>query len=242
MRFALLLVLVATSAGAVDGGSNSNYLNCQAVQAQLSDGGMAWQVIINTAALAPNAARASKQPNFGAPSFPSRDTVSVQGVPFMTPLKVDGTDRVQPVSGYVQILDAGVLNVNFPATQAVSLATAPALVASSAMIGHVIVDSSGSVPVTGTFWQTTQPVSVASMPSTPVTGTFWQGTQPVSASALPLPTGAATDSTLSQLFDGGVVIIPSGVQRVAGTVTVGQTMRSAFIPLCNNVRRTNCQP
>lgn len=37
-----------------------------------------------------------------------------------------------------------------------------------------------SVAVTGTFWQTTQPVSIASMPSTPVTGTFWQATQPVS--------------------------------------------------------------
>jgi hypothetical protein len=39
---------------------------------------------------------------------------------------------------------------------------------------------SGSIPVTGTFFQATQPVSIASMPSTPVTGTFWQATQPVS--------------------------------------------------------------
>jgi hypothetical protein len=38
----------------------------------------------------------------------------------------------------------------------------------------------GGVAVTGTFWQTTQPVSIVSMPSTPVTGTFWQTTQPVS--------------------------------------------------------------
>ena len=45
---------------------------------------------------------------------------------------------------------------------------------------------SGSVAVTGTFWQATQPVS----------GTFWQATQPISAAALPLPTGAATDATL----------------------------------------------
>lgn len=35
-------------------------------------------------------------------------------------------------------------------------------------------------PVSGTFWQATQAVSIASMPSTPVTGTFWQATQPVS--------------------------------------------------------------
>jgi hypothetical protein len=40
--------------------------------------------------------------------------------------------------------------------------------------------SVGTVPVTGTFYQATQPVSIASMPTTPVTGTFWQTTQPVS--------------------------------------------------------------
>ena len=33
----------------------------------------------------------------------------------------------------------------------------------------------------------------------PVSGTFWQATQPVSAVSLPLPTGAATESTLSAL-------------------------------------------
>lgn len=88
--------------------------------------------------------------------------------------------------------------------------------------GRVPVDGSGvTQPVSGTFWQATQPVSIASMPSTPVTGTFWQATQPVSgpltnaelrasaipvsgtffqatqpvsAASLPLPTGAATDA------------------------------------------------
>jgi hypothetical protein len=39
--------------------------------------------------------------------------------------------------------------------------------------------------VTGTFWQATQPVSIATMPTTPVTGTFWQATQPVSIASLP---------------------------------------------------------
>lgn len=71
---------------------------------------------------------------------------------------------------------------NFPATQPVSIAS--------------------TVPVSGTFWQTTQPVSLAtntpdvtdraarllghvtvdSAPVTAVTGTFWQATQPVSGS------------------------------------------------------------
>lgn len=34
--------------------------------------------------------------------------------------------------------------------------------------------------MTGTFFQATQPVSIATMPTTPVTGTFFQATQPVS--------------------------------------------------------------
>lgn len=79
---------------------------------------------------------------------------------------------------------------NFPATQAVSLASAP------------------TTAVTGTFWQATQPVSLAVAPTTavtgtfwqatqPVSGTFWQATQPISASALPLPSGAATETTLA---------------------------------------------
>lgn len=61
-----------------------------------------------------------------------------------------------------------------------------------------------AVPVSGSFWQTTQPVSIASMPTTAVTGPLTD-TQiratalPVSASSLPLPTGAATESTLSTL-------------------------------------------
>lgn len=63
-------------------------------------------------------------------------------------------------------------------------------------------------PVSGTFWQATQPVSFtwagltdAQLRATavPVSGTFWQATQPVSAAALPLPAGAATETTLASL-------------------------------------------
>jgi hypothetical protein len=69
-------------------------------------------------------------------------------------------------------------------------------------------------PVSGTFWQATQPVSgpltntelrAAPVPvsgtffqaTQPVSGTFWQATQPVSVASLPLPTGAATETTLT---------------------------------------------
>jgi hypothetical protein len=71
--------------------------------------------------------------------------------------------------------------------------------------GSLTVD--GTVGVTGTFWQATQPVSgtvTANAGTGPfpvsdnggsltVDGTFWQGTQPVSAVSLPFP----TDSDLS---------------------------------------------
>jgi hypothetical protein len=70
-----------------------------------------------------------------------------------TPLPISGNVAVsnfpatQPISGAVSVS-------NFPGTQPIS--------------GNVGV--TGSVAVTGTFWQATQPVS----------GTFWQATQPVS--------------------------------------------------------------
>lgn len=61
---------------------------------------------------------------------------------------------------------AGALDVNIktPTTLPVSIATAPALVASTAVIGHVIVDTAPTTAVTGTFFQATQPVSIATAP------------------------------------------------------------------------------
>ncbi|RTL23828.1 MAG: hypothetical protein EKK55_12545, partial [Rhodocyclaceae bacterium] len=61
--------------------------------------------------------------------------------------------------------------------------------------GAITVD--GAVAVTGTFWQATQPVSLASVPSHAVTGPLTDAelrasAVTVSAASLPLPTGAAT--------------------------------------------------
>lgn len=56
----------------------------------------------------------------------------------------------------------------------------------------------GTIAVSGTFWQATQPVSGTFWQATqPVSGTFWQATQPVSLVSLPLPTGAAQDATVA---------------------------------------------
>lgn len=67
-----------------------------------------------------------------------------------------------------------------------------------------------TTPVTGTFWQATQPVSgpltdaQLRAVAVPVSGTVavtgaYQATQPVSAAALPLPSGASTEATLAAL-------------------------------------------
>ena len=78
---------------------------------------------------------------------------------------------------------------------------------------------SGTVAVSGTFWQTTQPVSLATAPSTPVTGTFWQATQPVSAASLPLPAGAATAAKQPALGTSGTASADViTVQGAAGMV------------------------
>jgi hypothetical protein len=84
-----------------------------------------------------------------------------------------------------------------------------------------------SVAVTGTFWQATQPVSIAgtvtvdgSGVTQPVSGTFWQATQPVSIAAAVAVTGTFWQATQPVSIAGTVTVDGSGVtQPVSGTVT-----------------------
>ena len=78
--------------------------------------------------------------------------------------------------------------------------------------------------VTGTFWQATQPVSIATMPTTPVTGTFWQATQPVSG------TVTVQDGGNTITVDGTVtanVTFPT-TQQVSGTVALDTNTLTAL--------------
>ena len=110
----------------------------------------------------------------------------------------------------------------------------------------------GAMPVTGTFWQATQPVSgtVGVSGSVAVTGTFWQATQPVSGTVtanIGASGSLALDATLTggaqktKLVDsagtnvatvsaaGAVKVDGSGVtQPVSGTVTVQQSTASSL--------------
>lgn len=74
-----------------------------------------------------------------------------------------------------------------------------------AILKAIYTKLASSLAVTGTFWQATQPVSLATAPTTPVTGTFWQTTQPVSLAS--------------------VNITPTDC---SGTITTGGTAQSAI--------------
>jgi hypothetical protein len=54
---------------------------------------------------------------------------------------------------------------DFPISGTVGIGSLPSLPAGTAQIGSVTASISGTVPVSGTFWQATQPASLASLPA-----------------------------------------------------------------------------
>jgi hypothetical protein len=113
----------------------------------------------------------------------------------------------------------------------------------------------GPVPVSGTFWPNTQPVSgsvaVSNFPgSQAVTGAFWQATQPVSLAASVAVTGSFWQSTQPVSIAAPVAVTGTffqPTQPVSGTLTVnvGLTnteLRAANVPVqvktANRVRCT----
>jgi hypothetical protein len=70
-------------------------------------------VVVSSSALPSGAATAAKQPAIGIAGVPSSDIITVQGHTSGTPIKVDGSNTVQPISGSVSV-------ANWPATQPVS--------------------------------------------------------------------------------------------------------------------------
>ena len=137
----------------------------------------------------------------GTAKFEMYDGTNVLGTT-LHPVKVDGSGVTQPVSGTfwqaTQPISGSVSVSNFPATRPVS-GTVTALQGTSPWVVSLTSTTiTGSVAVTGTFWQATQPVSIASAvdvsdrvgrllghvtvdnASLAVTGTFWQAVQPIS--------------------------------------------------------------
>jgi hypothetical protein len=90
---------------------------------------------------------------------------------------------------------------------------------------------SGTQPVSGPLTDTELRASAV-----PVSGTFWQATQPVSAAALPLPAGAATEATLAAVDTklGGSLAVTGtfwqATQPVSGPLTDTQ-LRATAVPV-----------
>lgn len=155
---------------------------------------------------------------------------------------VDGSAVTQPVSGAISV-------TNLPATQAVSGTIAATqsgawtvalpsgtTIASTQSGAYTVtqgpagasawkVDGSGvTQPVSGTFWQTTQPVSLASVPSHPVTNT---GTFSVQNTA-----AVVGGNALAVKTDGSASTQPiSGTVAISGTVPVSGTFFQATQPV-----------
>ena len=115
----------------------------------------------------------------GTAGTPSSSVLSVQGISGGTSL---------PVSGSVSVS-------NFPATQPVSLATAP------------------TTPVTGTFWQATQPVSIASAPVTPVTDNGGSLTVDGTITTTPQQGTTVGSTTFTSTTPSSSVIAASGTRK-----------------------------
>jgi len=130
-----------------------------------------------TPGLPTGAATAAKQPALGTAGTASADVITVQGIASGTALAVSAASLPLPSGAATE------------ATLAAASAKLPATLGQKAMTASMA-------------------VALASDQSAiPVTGTFYQATQPVSAASLPLPTGAATlaeqqtQTTSLQLLD-----------------------------------------
>ena len=97
--------------------------------------------------------------------------------------------------------------------------------AMAASLPVVVASDQSAVPVSGTFFQATQPVSIA-------------GTVAISAAALPLPAGAATEATLltrTKPADQQHVIIDSSASiAVTGPLTDAQ-LRATAVPVSGTI-------
>jgi hypothetical protein len=107
-------------------------------------------------------------------------------------------------------------------------------------LGQAIAAASVPVVLTAAQIATLTPLSTVSISgSVAVTGTFWQATQPISAASLPLPTGASTETTLSTL-NGKVTACNTGAVTIsaalpAGTNVIGHVINDASSAVIGHV-------
>jgi len=103
-------------------------------------------------------------------------------------LKVDGSAVTQPVSGTFW-------QATQPVSGTVTVTQATAANLNATVTGTITANQGGTWTVQpGNTANTTAWLVTGTGGTFPVTGTFWQATQPISAASLPLPAGAATSA------------------------------------------------
>jgi hypothetical protein len=113
-------------------------------------------------------------------------------------IPVDGSEVTQPISAATLPLPTGASQDGTDITTPTAMPTGG--VGIRGWLSAIWTKINTSISVTGTFWQTTQPVSISSMPSTPVTGSV-----SVSNMIAAVETGLATSA--KQLADNHQVTV-----------------------------------
>jgi hypothetical protein len=174
------------------------------------------------------------------------DTVTVNSTPedpVHTHITEVGTSGILAVP-YMPI--QGAVSIGTDGTVSLSATTLSAL--ENITVGGSVSISNfpATQAVTGTFWQTTQPVSIATMPTTPVTGTFWQATQPVSGTVtiqdggntitvdgtvnanVTFPSIYKISKDTNDNSTSNRIFVDVGTPTISGTVELGTTSLSAL--------------
>jgi hypothetical protein len=168
---------------------------------------------------------------------------SATDVSSSNPMPVTGT--VTANTGLSQPLtDAQLRASAVPVSGTFFQATQPVSIASSVAVTGPLTDGqlrATPVPVSGTVTANTgltQPLTDAQLRATPVpvSGTFFQATQPVSAASLPLPSGAATETTLSSI-DGKLGSL--GQKTMANSTPVVIASDQSAIPITGSITASN---
>lgn len=146
-------------------------------------------------------------------------------------LQTTGNASLSNIDGKLPAaLVGGRLDVNIGASTSLAV-TGPLTDAQLRATPVAVSDGGASLTVDGTVAVSSVAGSVA------VTGTFWQATQPISAASLPLPTGAATETTLATLLTTTAFqarINTLGQKTMANSTPVVLASDQAVIPVSDN--------
>lgn len=182
------------------------------------------------------ASTAAKQPALGTAGSASSDVLSVQGVASMTALKVDGSAVIQPISGTITAnigtsgslaLDATITGGTQKSKLVDSGGTNVATVSAG---GALKVDASATTqPVSGTFFQTTQPTSLASLPAL-AAGTNTIG----NVGSVPITSGGLLINRLLSANSTNATLVKSSAGQVYQFVATNTGANPYFFKLFNS--------